>query len=46
MKRVHIGNMNTKEKEKALNEVRILASLMDPNIIGYKEVFFDNNSRH
>ena len=45
MKRVHIGNMQKKEKENALNEVRILASLMHQNIIGYKEAFFDNNSR-
>ena len=25
----------------ALNEVRILASIRHPNIIGYKEVFID-----
>jgi len=29
------------EKENALNEVRILASIKDPYIVGYKEAFYD-----
>ncbi len=33
--------LNAKEKENALNEVRILASIDDPHIIKYKEAFFD-----
>ena len=41
MKRVNIGKLNNKEKESSLNEIRILASLSHPNIIGYKEAFFD-----
>ena len=41
MKRVNIGKLNKKEKESALNEIRILGSLSHPNIIGYKEAFFD-----
>ena len=45
MKRVNIGNMQKKEKENALNEVRILYSYVHQNIIGYKEAFFDNNTR-
>ena len=32
------------EKENALNEVRILASIKDPYIIGYKEAFYDEDS--
>ena len=44
MKRVNIGKLNKKEKESALNEIRILASLSHPNIIGYKEAFFDEHS--
>ena len=44
MKRVNIGKLNKKEKESALNEIRILASLSHPNIIGYKEAFFDESS--
>ena len=44
MKRVNIGKLNKKEKESSLNEIRILASLSHPNIIGYKEAFFDEHS--
>ncbi len=33
--------MNQKEKENALNEVRILASISHTNIIGYKDAFYD-----
>ena len=43
MKRVKISQLNTKEKENALNEVRILASLNHPNIVGYKEAFFEED---
>jgi NIMA (never in mitosis gene a)-related kinase len=42
MKRVKISQLNPKEQENALNEVRILASLSHPNIIGYKEAFFED----
>jgi NIMA (never in mitosis gene a)-related kinase len=45
MKRVKIQQLSTKERENALNEVRILASLSHPNIIGYKEAFFDEDSK-
>ena len=45
MKSVHIGKLDNKEKEAALNEVRILASLSHPNIIGYKEAFYDEASK-
>ena len=34
-------NLSAKEKENALNEVRILASIHHVNIIGYKEAFID-----
>lgn len=45
MKRVKISQLSSKEKENALNEVRILASLNHPNIIGYREAFFDEDSK-
>ena len=45
MKSVSIGKLDDKEKEAALNEVRILASLSHPNIIGYKEAFYDERSK-
>lgn len=41
MKRVKITQLAMKERENALNEVRLLASLIHKNIIGYKEAFFD-----
>ena len=37
-------NLSDKEKENALNEVRILASIDHPNIIGYKDAFIDEPS--
>ena len=36
--------LSEKEKENALNEVRILASLDHPNIIAYKDAFFEESS--
>lgn len=36
--------LSAKEKENALNEVRILASINHPNIASYKEAFFEENS--
>jgi len=35
--------LSQKEKENALNEVRILASIDDPNIVAYKEAFLTEN---
>ena len=45
MKTVNISKLNNKEKQSALNEIRILASLSHPNIIGYKEAFFDEPTK-
>lgn len=36
--------LKEKEKENALNEVRILASLNQKYVIGYKEALFDEGS--
>lgn len=36
--------MKPKEKENALNEIRLLASINDPNIVSYKEAFYDEDS--
>lgn len=36
--------LSEKEKENALNEVRILASIRHPNIASYKEAFFEESS--
>lgn len=43
LKKVKMQNLNKKEKKNALNEVRILASIEHPNIISYKEAFFDES---
>ena len=44
LKKVRIMNLSEKEKENALNEVRILASIHHPNVAGYKEAFFEESS--
>ena len=44
MKRVNLSHSPKVEIEAALNEIRLLASLNHPNIIGYKETFYDNSS--
>ena len=45
LKRVKITQMSPKERENALNEVRLLASVPHVNIIGYRESFFDEDSK-
>ena len=37
-----LERLKEKEKENALNEVRILASIQHPHIIAYKEAFIDD----
>lgn len=44
LKKVRMMNLSAKERENALNEVRILASITNPNIISYKEAFIDEDS--
>lgn len=44
MKKVKLQKLSSKEKENALNEVRILASISHPNVIGYKEAFFEDST--
>ena len=44
LKKVKMGGLSQKEKENALNEVRILASINTPTIVGYKEAFFEDSS--
>jgi len=42
MKKVKMGKLTGKEKENAVNEIRILASINHPNVIGFKEGFFED----
>lgn len=41
LKKVNILKLTDKEKQNAMNEIRILASIKSPFIIQYKESFFD-----
>ena len=41
IKKVKIQKLSDKEQKNALNEIRIMASIKHPNIISYKEAFFD-----
>lgn len=45
LKKVKLPSLSDKEKQNALNEVRLLASVRQENIIGYKEAFFDDKTR-
>ena len=44
LKKVKMLNLSDKEKENALNEVIILESINQPNVIQYKEAFIDESS--
>ena len=43
MKKVKLEKLSKKDRENALNEIRILASIDHKNVIAYKEAFFDEN---
>lgn len=45
LKKVKLPSLNDKEKLNAFNEVRLLASIHHPNVIAYKEAFFDDRSK-
>lgn len=44
LKKVKIQNLSKREKENALNEVRILASIKNTFVAAYKQAFFDEAS--
>jgi NIMA (never in mitosis gene a)-related kinase len=44
LKKVKMVTLNDKERNNALNEVRILASIQHPNVISYKESFFEDQT--
>ena len=44
LKKAKLGSMSYKDKENAINEVRILASIHHPNVIAYKEAFVDQHT--
>lgn len=42
LKKVKMNELSAKERESALNEIRILASIEHDNIIAYKDAFIDD----
>jgi NIMA (never in mitosis gene a)-related kinase len=44
LKKVKMGKLSDKEKDNALNEVRILASIQHKSICAYHEAFIDEPS--
>ena len=44
LKKVRINGLKEKEKKNAVNEIRILASIKNRNVIGYKDAFYDQES--
>ena len=42
MKQIKMTKLTNKEKDGALNEIRLLASIDSPNVIEYKTAFFDD----
>jgi NIMA (never in mitosis gene a)-related kinase len=46
MKKVKVMALSSKEKENALNEVRILASINNVNLVGFKEAFFEDSTNN
>ena len=44
LKKVQLNPLKEKEKENALTEVRVLASISHENIVAYKESFVENNT--
>lgn len=45
LKKVKLPSLSDKEKQNALNEIRLLASVQHENVISYKEAFFDEQTR-
>ena len=45
LKKVKLQRLKDKEKQNALNEVRILASIKSPFVIGYKEAFIEESDK-
>lgn len=45
LKKVKLKNLSDNELKNSINEVRILASIHDENVISYKHAFFDKLSQ-
>lgn len=45
LKTVLFQKLDKSEKQSAINEIKVVSSLSHPNISGFKEAFFDKNSK-
>ncbi len=45
MKSVKITSLDQKDRENALNEIRLLYALNHPNVIAYREAFYDDPTK-
>ena len=45
MKKIKTSQLSDKNKDNALNEIRILASIKHPNIIGYRDSYFEEDTK-
>lgn len=45
LKKVQLSNLKPKDIENALNEIRILASIKHPNVIGFREAYLEEDTR-
>lgn len=46
IKQIDIAAMSQRERENALNEIRLLASIHSPYIVSYKDSFFDEMKKN
>lgn len=44
LKKVKLHGLSEKDKQNALNEIRLLASVQHDNVVSYKESFIDVNT--
>ena len=45
LKSITMDKLSESDQQNSVNEIRILASVSHPNIIGYKEAFWDNKNK-
>lgn len=44
MKQINVTQMSRKERDEALNEIKVLSALNHPNIVTYRESFVEKNA--
>lgn len=46
MKEINYGSLKSEDKQGALNEIRLLASIKSEHIITYQETFIDDKTKN